>query len=730
MIKLPKNAAIKPNSLTLRNALYSQAQKDLRRYFNVSDQDRKLSRPPFNDLVIAAEDIALALNNAQLEKCAYCESLLEGDATSFVSHYRPLSNAIINLDEKKELHDRYAWFAYEWQNLLLICTDCNERKLNLFPLAGSVSKPFATWKSAQAVERPILLNPFTDKVESHITFDALGNAIGIDEKGRVNIDVLGLNRIKLRAARHEAIMATLEKIENVRGLSNKIEQRRLISEISMLSIPYYGTIFSVFKWLSDALFFLGQNPRPRGLTLTDLIIMLLDTYSFSEWQAGLDRISRMENRFSDESSKLILDLNKFSYLSKISINGFKGIERCEVGFSVTKSERSARTAPCTMLLGENAAGKSTILQAISLATMPAALRRSSGVMIKKMLPVASETSRTSEKDLSVRAEFEDGGVAEITLRDGRLRMDGKATGPFLGYGARRFFIAGKFESIKTSRNRSLFDDGASLQDPSLWLTNAPDAKYEAAARALHSLLTLNTEQWIERDSSGVYVRSPDSRIPVGNLSDGYKTIFALSVDIMREILEDHGGLEYAQAVVLIDEIENHLHPSWKKKLMSSLRAAMPRVQFISSTHDPLCLRGMKDGEVRVLYRSEENTIEVLHDLPPISTLRIEQILTSEYFGLSSTEDDSQVTAANILAHYADRDDASLSDTERAERDKALREYSGTSMIGSSVDRQIMAEALGNHVKKFASKNFYEKSLARKESVQKIMEVLERALNRD
>ena len=157
---------------------------------------------------------------------------------------------------------------------------------------------------------------------------------------------------------------------------------------------------------------------------------------------------------------------------------------------------------------------------------------------------------------------------------------------------------------------------------------------------------------------------------------------------------------------------------------------MPRVQFISSTHDPLCLRGMKDGEVRVLYRSGENTIEVLHDLPPISTLRIEQILTSEYFGLSSTEDDSQLTAVNILARYADRDDASLSDTERADRDKALREYSGTSMIGNSVDRQIMAEALGNHVKKFANKNFYEKSLARKESVQKIMDVLERALNRD
>jgi len=730
MVKLPKNAAIKPKSLTLQNALYSQAQKDLKRYYAVSDQDRKLSRPPFNDSVIAAEDIASALSNAQLQKCAYCESPLEGNPASFVSHYRPLSNAIIDLADKQELHDRYAWFAYEWQNLLLICTDCNQSKLNTFPLAGSVSKPFSTWKAAQSIERPILLNPFTDRVEDHVTFDSRGKAIAIDEVGRINIQLLNLNRTKLIEARREAIALALKQIEHVRKSSDRNEQRRLISEICTLKLPYYGAIASIFKWIFDALQVGEQVRRTRGLALADQILIMLNEYDFDAWRSALDLTDRLDRRFSDDLSKFVLDLDKFSYLSKISVSGFKGIDQCNIGFSGDKSERSSRTAPCTMLLGENAAGKSTILQAISLATMPAARRRSSGVMIKKMLPVTSQTDRTYEKNLTVRAEFEDGGVAEIKFRDGRLRMDGKATGPFLGYGARRFFIAGQYANIKTSRNRSLFDDGASLQDPSLWLANAPDTKYEAAARALHSLLTLKTEQWIERDSSGVYVRSPGSKIPVGNLSDGYKTIFALSVDIMREILEDHGGLEYAQAVVLIDEIENHLHPSWKKKLMSSLRAAMPRVQFISSTHDPLCLRGMKDGEVRVLYRSGENTIDVLHDLPPISTLRIEQILTSEYFGLSSTEDDSQLTAVNILARYADRDDASLSDTERADRDKALREYSGTSMIGDSVDRQIMAEALGNHVKKFANKNFYEKSLARKESVQRIMDVLERALNRD
>ena len=112
---------------------------------------------------------------------------------------------------------------------------------------------------------------------------------------------------------------------------------------------------------------------------------------------------------------------------------------------------------------------------------------------------------------------------------------------------------------------------------------------------------------------------------------------------------EHGSnLETAHGVVLVDEIETHLHPRWKMRVMSSLREAFPRIQFIVTTHDPLCVRGMDDGEVIVLVRNELGGIITLADLPDVSGMRSEQLLTSEYFGLSSTIDpDVQLEIARL-----------------------------------------------------------------------------------
>jgi hypothetical protein len=731
MRKLIKKVAAKPRSISSKNEFYVQAQRDLRKYYDLPEDDRRLSRPPFDEAVIATDEVASALAIAQQNKCAYCETLLIGDPAKCLSHYRPLSNAIFDLDSKLEVFDRYAWFAYEWQNLLLICSECNQYKLNLFPLSGSPSKPFSTWKSAQVQERPMLMNPYTDNVDEKIIFDFTGLAVGLSEEAKTTIDIMNLNRSQLLGERRNAISEALNKIQYAIEFSpDKLQAE--FSKLLSKSIPFYGAVVSGVKLACRYLdASRGFKRLYRDLSFPDYVQAMLEKHTVVDWSYAIERASQENFDFSGiHRNRMRLDLNKFSYLAAVHIKSFKGINDCYIDFNALSHERNSRYAPCTMLLGENAAGKSSILQAISLATMAPMSRRGAGVLIKNLIPVTEFRSRVREEALSVRVEFRDGSFTEMTLRDNRLRVEGGSKGPFLGYGARRFFISGKYNGSKTSRNRTLFDEGASLQDPSLWLVNAKQEKFEAVARALQSLLTLPSDQYIVRDKGDIYIKRPDKNIPIGYLSDGYKTIFALSMDIMREVLETHESLEYAQAIVFIDEIENHLHPSWKKKLMVSLRAAMPRVQFISSTHDPLCLRGMKDGEVRVLYRTENDDVEVLHDLPPISTLRIEQILTSEYFGLASTEDDEQISAANILARYVDRSDDSLSSDERHERDRALREYSGTSLIGSSVDRQIMAEALSGHVKKFASRSLLDKSQARKESVKMIMDVLERALGRD
>ena len=61
------------------------------------------------------------------------------------------------------------------------------------------------------------------------------------------------------------------------------------------------------------------------------------------------------------------------------------------------------------------------------------------------------------------------------------------------------------------------------------------------------------------------------------------------------------------------------------------------MQFLATTHSPLCLRGLHRGEVAVLHR-DASGVRVETDLPPVAGLRVDQLLTSEHFGLRSTLD--------------------------------------------------------------------------------------------
>jgi hypothetical protein len=84
------------------------------------------------------------------------------------------------------------------------------------------------------------------------------------------------------------------------------------------------------------------------------------------------------------------------------------------------------------------------------------------------------------------------------------------------------------------------------------------------------------------------------------------------------------AMEVAEGIVVIDELGAHLHPRWRMRIVASLCEVFPRVQFVASTHDPLCLRGLFDGKVTVLRRDAEQGVVSITDLPPIAGLRVDQ----------------------------------------------------------------------------------------------------------
>jgi len=94
-----------------------------------------------------------------------------------------------------------------------------------------------------------------------------------------------------------------------------------------------------------------------------------------------------------------------------------------------------------------------------------------------------------------------------------------------------------------------------------------------------------------------------------NLSDGYRNMVAMVADIAHRAarlnphLEDRAALE-SPGVVLIDEIDLHLHPKWQRRVVGDLQKAFPEIQFIVSTHSPFIVQSLKPGEVIDLNRAD------------------------------------------------------------------------------------------------------------------------------
>ncbi|NNC99054.1 MAG: AAA family ATPase, partial [Gammaproteobacteria bacterium] len=207
---------------------------------------------------------------------------------------------------------------------------------------------------------------------------------------------------------------------------------------------------------------------------------------------------------------------------------------------------------------------------------------------------------------------------------------------------------------------------------------------------------LDEDQDFTRRDDQIIIDTEGGRTPLSEMSVGYKSVVAMATDIIRELMYHYDNLELAHAVVLIDEIETHLHPRWKMRIMGLLRRAFPKVQFIVTTHDPLCLRGMFDGEVFVLQRSpEDQRVETLVDLPRIQGMRAEQILTSEFFGLGSTdpETEAQLAVYNSLAARIE----TLKDHEKEQLENLRCKLDQNMVLGNTMAEQAYSEALKKEV---------------------------------
>jgi len=175
-------------------------------YTKASTNRRKgQKRFEFDKAIYAHSTVKELLKQAQHGKCAFCESKFEHISYGDVEHYRP--KAGWRQSEGEPLRQPgYYWLAYEWPNLFLSCTLCNQQfKKNLFPL-GTPSRRALSHNDDVARENPLLLDPAADDPEQHISFhEEVPYAINGDPRGAATIEILGLKRAALAEERRRLL---------------------------------------------------------------------------------------------------------------------------------------------------------------------------------------------------------------------------------------------------------------------------------------------------------------------------------------------------------------------------------------------------------------------------------------------------------------------------------------------------------------------------------------------
>jgi predicted ATP-binding protein involved in virulence len=120
---------------------------------------------------------------------------------------------------------------------------------------------------------------------------------------------------------------------------------------------------------------------------------------------------------------------------------------------------------------------------------------------------------------------------------------------------------------------------------------------------------------VEEDKQGLFpqFRTPDGDLPLNTLSQGTQSIIQWLAHLLIGYAEyyDHPpDLEERPGILIIDEIDAHLHPSWQRRIIPTLTKHFPNLQIFCSTHSPLMLAGLKAGQVQLLKRDTNGKVTV------------------------------------------------------------------------------------------------------------------------
>ncbi|GEM63392.1 hypothetical protein SF1_13740 [Sphingobacterium faecium NBRC 15299] len=328
----------------------------------------------------------------------------------------------------------------------------------------------------------------------------------------------------------------------------------------------------------------------------------------------------------------------FPYIKNVQIQNFYSIvDPIHLDFGSSKE---------IYFVGENGDGKSLILMALYLA------------FNKDFVLEQTDQERT-------------GKIREILKDNPSLILSGMDSNGEDRY-LKNIFAYGTHRGRSTNDNfeqygfMSLFDSNEMLISPEKWLKDqlflelqnekGIYASIDMVKDIIFDILEKNVRVVFE--GTDLYFFEKGRRLKFEQLSEGYKSVTVFVIDLLyrlQKLVTTNEDIFKIPAVVIVDEIDLHLHPKWKKVIVRKLRDIFKNIQFIFTTHSPSIIQGAsEDSVIFKVYRNQEDGITRVTDTyfrKDLNYMMLNTLVTSSLFGLESARLDSKNDTADTSDSY-------------------------------------------------------------------------------